>query len=750
MLLRWGVAALAACGLLFGPQPSQGAQVNTVVDSIVYTPTYHNIGIRVYYHGDDDTTATCTGTVKLNGAAGSDTIFTFSRFHGWNRATSGDSARFWASSVFWCGSDSIYKITLTLADASGCTGCTPAEATVTTWPPPNIGVVGKQIWMGPFGSDANSGLSSSVPKRTFASALAAMTTAGDQLRMLAGTYYTMRTDTLLVPPGTKNGTATGRYSVVGDAGVIISGADTTGLDGGTWGATNKVGAGAFAKAFSPAIWPRTVVIDDTLRLYPYNTFYKLASDPQSVVSTWGAYWVTDDGDSVFIRPPTSLGGVLSGHTVHVARSPAAMRVQGDFWRIDSLTFQHFGNGFNQTTIALGGPVVSVTSRNALVQNCEFRNLGRPGVGISYYFDNSQSNTDYATIQRNRFTTYTIGDQWNYPKTRYVGYARGAGATCPSADSTCFYLNITYPQLLVEVGKGHVIRYNHYVGGADGAIRQVNAEARDSSQAQISDNDFYQNNILDIGSDGIEPDSGPFVNCRYYLNTVLGGDSGINMSVYRGPAFFFYNTFINQIRGVLPVGLVPDLDVSRGHQWFINNTWVSGRSDGAGVWTQPQSGTQNAYSNVHVLNNIMAGYSFTTTERGVFKNVLGNRLCEFNYNAGFVHSGGTWSFTTYSGTTRTQATIAAWRDSSYGFGTNDIALPSLAFRDTAHWDWRPNGASTVIGAGQRIKGINASNQFHGTRTAPGLSPYPWPYMGALKPVTVADFSRRRVWWRRFFY
>lgn len=737
-LKRLVVAAGTALGLLAAPAE---AAITTVVDSFATFPTYNNIGVKAYYTGDDDSDAVVIATIKLNGAATVDTLPPFVRMH-WG----GTPRKYWASSALWCGSDSTYTITVTVTDPDGTTNGSSGALSVTTWAPPNISVPGKQIWMGPFGADANSGLTSAAPKVTFAGALAAMTTAGDQLRLLPGTYYAMRTDSLLVPANTKNGTATARYSIVGNAGVIISGADTTGLVGASWGSKDIGGVTAFCKVFSPAIWPRTVVLDDSLRLYPYNTFYKLKTDPQGVVSQFGAFWVTADGDSVFVRLPASLGGVVSGHTVYVARRASAIRIQGHAWRVDSLTFRDFGNGHNQTSTSITEPVISVTGKNQLVQNCTFMNNGRPAIGVRTLSDGTQLTTQWATIQKNRFITNTIGESWNGPTNNFVGVLRSVSAACPAADTSCYYLNITYPVLIIEIGRGHVIRRNDFRGGADGAARWASA-AVDTAQGAITDCDFYQNNIINIASDCIEPDTWSGVNCRVYWNTALGGEAGLNLSMLRGPMYFVFNTLVNHIRGVLPVGQGGGgytLDHNRGYLFCVNNTLLSRRSDGIGAWTQAQNGTQSCYMNYTLKNNLMASLAgHLVYESGVLQKNT------FNYNAGHVPGGNTRTLTNYS-SVRTQLTVQAWQDSSYGYGVNDVALTTLAFSDSAKWKWNPVRTSQVVGAGQRIAGINASVIGHGIATAPGQRLYPWPYMGSLKPVSAVDARRIRWWYRLFSY
>src|SRR5207248_2463188 len=108
----------------------------------VFFPTYHSIGYRIYFSGDDDSTNSVQVLVKRTGAAAFDTCPPPVRIS--DQDMGAMPRRLWAGSALWCGSDSNYTFHVVVSDAAGCTGCTPADPTVQTWAPPNIGVVGKQ------------------------------------------------------------------------------------------------------------------------------------------------------------------------------------------------------------------------------------------------------------------------------------------------------------------------------------------------------------------------------------------------------------------------------------------------------------------------------------------------------------------------------------------------------------------------------------------------------------------------------
>jgi len=743
---RWLGAAALALGLGFVKPESVAAVAGITVDSIKTYPTYHNVGVRVYYSGDDDSNSVCTGFVwKPNVTNDSTSVKDTMSFYRVSQSNvmSSVAKRFWATSIMWNGQDTTVKFDVAVTDAGGCTNCPKASpgylsnaswtpnsgyGSVQTWKAPNQIVVGKQIWMGPYGDDLNSGLDAAHPKRTFNGALTAMTTAGDQLRLLSGTYYTMLTDSLYVSPDSKNGAGpNARYSVVGEPGVVISGADTVAINAANWVGQDMGGGivGYYADFSTNPIWPRGIVIGDTARLYPYQTQAQLAADSQHVLqSVGGAFWVAKDGKTVIIRPGdhmathgTGVGDPLSqdlddgSALVRAFRKDGAFRIESAFWRIDSLTFRDFGAGIHDNFLT-GGPV-AMTNQGGLIENCVFKDNGRPPISFRYYFDGTQLRTHGNTVQYCQFLTHTYGQTWG-GAANLVGYLNTSALGCTAGPDSlvCNEASKIWPGIFLETGRGHVIRWNTVRGGSDSFVRcpQGDDASPDTLGSASSDCDVYQNDILNMGDDVIEPDGTPGINNRVYKNLIRGGHTGFNWFITVGPFYFVYNTLINTDAFVLPRGTTAPRGEPSGHVIIANNTAVCNTGDAAALWAQPQNGVSNQYRNVKVYNNLLVGKTSAWYEAGsVSKN-------EFNFNGIYVLSGTGFSKTNYS-TERTQTQLTAWRDSSYTQGKQDRWLTSLLFADTTRAggvDYSPTAAWTKVfrtnatdSAGRSMPGINTN-------------------------------------------
>ena len=721
-----------------------------VIDSVRTFATYHCVGVRAYYSNDDDSNATASAfLVAADSATGARDSVVFYRSQ--DRWPSGTARKFFAASILWLGSnrndDSTFLLYPRFSDPAGVSGDVGSVRIATR---ENDGTTatlaaethGKQIWMGPFGSDVNSGLDANHPLLTFPAAVAKVSSnGGDQICLLRGTYYAMRTDTF----DTRNvygrdGTGSRHDGLIGTApGVVISGADTASLAPSGWKAVD-IGGGtiAYVHAFAPGVWPRAVVLGDSARLYPYETFCKFRADPVGIARSNGCFWVTADGDSVYIRPPTDLvPAPVAGHTlgrdargsiaeVRVPRFNTALRVRSAFWRIDSLTVRDFGTGRNDVGISL--PVVSLANQGNVVEHCTFDNNGRPAVGVVQAYDSTLRRTQWNTIQCNSFFTTTLGQTWNGPS-RFVGYDRMELLGCRAPlDTACGEANIVYPQLILEAGRGHVVRWNTFYGGPDASVRFADANdatnftRQDTTSYALNDIDLYQNVIVDLGDDAIEPDPTVGINVRIFRNVELGGHDAMNYQVLRGPTYFVFNTCINQVGGILPHGADDfarpgkyNLNSSRGHLIVANNTFASRRSDANDVWAQPQNADRNggnAYVNQHVLNNLLGGNTGTIVEDGC------RGLNEFNWNVHNLRADTTFRCSANYGEgvralNGLGAGSSSWRDWT-GYGRNDGRTAMLEFADSLHWDWSPRATWRDVLGGRHARslpGINTNLAVH---------------------------------------
>lgn len=761
-LKRWLGRAALACGLL---APVQAQAANTiVVDSIVTYANYHNIGIMAYYTGDDDSDAVFTGYVWKPNAANDSTTRDTLVFYDSRKnltTTTPQTRRYRAASIMWVGQDSTIRFDLNISDpdnggtplvkgfcgtSTTYTGALANYGVVTTRAAPSTAVVGNQIFIGPFGDDANSGLTRQAPKRTFNSARSALT-AGGQIRLMTGTYYAQSLDSLYVSPNSLNGAGpTARYSVVGDPGVVIEGADTLSLNTDNWICKDLGDATNFGYAFSFATphYPRTIVLGDTLRLYPYQTLARLRDDPLAVVNKFGAFWVNEDGSVVIIRVPISLLphgssetfsltndlGVASGLAmpVKVPVRAALMRIESAFWRVDSLQIQHFGTGWNDVSITHG--VINLTNLGSIVRNCTFQDNGRPAVAIRKYSippAEPELQTRGITIERNTFLTHTMG-QTSGGAANLCGNGLLSAQGCSALDSTgCGEAQVVFPYcVLIETGRGHVVRWNKMRGSGDSFIRTTQSswpDASDTSQVAINDLDCYQNDLMWGGGDNLEPDGMPGVNSRFYKNVIRGGNTTMNHLVTRGPFYFVYNTSLNTNVWILhrgaeygdttaqcsPIIYGCEPGIIKGHSIYSNNTYVANLSTATDAWAVPQNGSQNQYCNQVIVNNILAARSQVIYETGC----LG--LNTIGFNGYYILSGTNFTSTKYGTVTRSQSQLTAFRDSTYGQAKQDRWYTSLAFQDST-----AAGGIDLVPKSTFTRAFRSTGTDSAGRTMPGIN------------------------------
>lgn len=747
-LKRLALAGLLALGGLVRPYLPAEAATTTTIDSITTYATYHNVGVRVYYTGDDDSDAVFTGFVwKPNVTNDSTSVKDTLVFYD-NRktltTTSTQTRRFRSTSIMWNGQDTTVKFDVMVTDADGCTNCpkaspgylsnaswnpNPGYGSVQTWAAPNQDGVGAQVFVGPYGDDSNSGADAAHPKRSLNAARDALGAAG-QIRLLTGNYQAERLDTLYISPDSKNGTGpNARYSIVGDVGVVISGADTSALSQDVWICKDLTGVGSvfgYACDFSSRpIYPRVITIGDTTRLYPYQTLARLAADPLGVVTNHGAYWVAADGKTVIIRPKSSFvdhgqspGDWLTNNSddsslpIRVARKAALIRIQSSFWRVDSLTFRDFGTGIMD--VALRNPVVSFTNQGNLIENCTFINCGRPAIAASTYFDVHDKRTHALTIQKNIFKQYTFGQTWRGPAD-LVGYDLMANQGCTAADTnSCGEQSIIFPTILIECGRGHVIRWNTVRGGPDSFVRTTTAtNLPDTAAATSRDTDVYQNDLMNLGDDVIEPDATPGYNWRVYKNLIRGGHTAMNYYIANGPFYFVYNTIINVDGMLLPRGAdAAEVGISAGHLIVANNTYKGHPGAGGAVLAAPQNGATNQYRNLLLAGNLLIGKSSTIYDAGCLN------LNSYGFNGFYVLSGTGFSNTNYGGVLRAQTQLTAMWDSLYTTSAKkDRWFTGLSFQDTltaGKADYAPKSTWTKVfkstatdTAGRSMPGINTN-------------------------------------------
>lgn len=675
------------------------AQTSTV-DSLRWTATFNNIGGRIFYTGDADSDATCRLLVKRSGAASFDTCIAPVNVRWAN-------PKFFAGSALWCGQDTAYVLRFEYTDPDGATWARDTTIT-TTGPYARGGTTGKQVWVSPGGSNANSGLTSSLPKKNFSNALSVLS-AGDQLVLMPGVYY----DTMVVTTA-KSGTYANPTSIIGQPGAIVTGADST-LNRTTWDSvTVSPGVKVYRKVLSPAKWPRVVVADSIRRCWPYGSMKGLVADS---AATGDGFYTSPAGDTLYVR---LNGDNPNGRTMHVSQRNYLFIIQSAFTRIDSLEFRCVGTGRD---VGISYGAVTITGEADYVRNSTFYNVSRPCVNINTLFDGNQARR--CLIEQNTFRDWRIGHAHTGPMGDYWGNGR------LFADGFWTEMSIMCPTIIIEEGFAHVIRNNTAIGMADGFVRGTVCGA---DANRCDDVDIYDNDIRDYSTDVFEPDCWTGTNCRIYRNVVRGGQSFINNAITFGPTFIYQNlaidnnVFIKPSQNASAFGdtAAAGYQVNIGYTFFINNTHWSLRNGAVGI----ASTQQDRYQHWRLYNNILMAangsgfwciWDYGYPAPATIKNIYNWNAYDASYiGAGNNFAAHQWagSATGFSDSTTFRTTMGAEGNGFIGY--NQATL--LGYADTLNRIFYPAQTARVVGKqhifADRAGGITNNYTNHAT---PGFVP-----------------------------
>ena len=192
--------AVVAMICAFAPTHVFASTSGTTSGTLTLTPTIENVGVIVYYTGDDNNNNTAVLQYRTDGGAwkAAPQMYKDTRA----TVTSGQYSETnpyldtYRGSIFWLTTNTSYEVRVTFSDADGVAGTNPVSGTVTTWNdnPPSTG---SSYYVSPTGSDSNSG-TAAAPFKTFTKA-ASVATAGSTVYFKAGTYADGAT---LTTPGT--------------------------------------------------------------------------------------------------------------------------------------------------------------------------------------------------------------------------------------------------------------------------------------------------------------------------------------------------------------------------------------------------------------------------------------------------------------------------------------------------------------------------------------------------------------------
>jgi len=300
ILVGW-LALLAAA-----PAWAQNATTPTTIE--LY-PTFHAIGARIAYAGDDNGNATARIDWRPAGAGGWTQGVPMTRI----------TNRRFAASVLWLEPGTAYDVRAVVTDPDG--GGT-VSSTTSTRSNPVATPSGQTWWVAPNGSDAGAG-SSGAPLATLQEA-ANRAQPGDEIRVRPGVYHQS-----VEPP--RSGTAAQPIHLVADGpGVILDGSDPAYLQRNDW---TSEGGGVYSVPFAGET--RLVCADSLQRLYTQASVSALASGGAGVNQGFVV-----SGGRLYVR--LEDGSNPAGHVMHVARYEVGIYLDQSHWHVKGLEVRYFG------------------------------------------------------------------------------------------------------------------------------------------------------------------------------------------------------------------------------------------------------------------------------------------------------------------------------------------------------------------------------------------------------------------------
>ncbi|MDA0990724.1 MAG: right-handed parallel beta-helix repeat-containing protein, partial [Verrucomicrobia bacterium] len=523
------------------------------------------------------------------------------------------------------------------------------------------------IYVSPTGDDLNPG-SEALPKRTLASAFAAVEDPGTHVILRDGIYYA---GDLSCPGDGQAGAPTVIKAAPGET-PIIDGSAAAMLQLG-W---TDLGGGYFSRPFSGTTWlvaQRNRTTGQILRAYPIETLAELngkySSTPGNTFASrniTAAYHCSGSTLTLYTQEFTPGGD----WDMHVAIEDRGVEHDGDHHVVyDGLTFRFFA----------GMAIYVNRSDDVIVRNCAFRVCNLP-IGV-------KRASNRLLVEDNDFLDDTL--RWGWLPKQPEGFTYSA-----HIETGAVLTHWPYD------GRGLVIRNNTIRGLMDG-VHLV--PSNESPTVRTSETDFYGNTIYDCSDDLMELD-GFARNVRVFQNRMHRYLAGISIAqAIHGPVYVLYNDIggaghstsvdFDGFEG-FPVkangGLVGTQ--TTGHVFFFHNTVWTDKPDTACFRVQYANWEQLVFA-----NNI---WQATRTGWRVWQSYLDpislTRDIIFHDTDDFLD--------TNSGDYLTQAQVAASAPGDFQFLTNAlVADPELVSPDIENFNLALS--SPAIDAGIIIPGIN---------------------------------------------
>lgn len=626
------------------------------LDSLGIVPLRNMLGVTAYYSGDDDADATARLFVKPSAVVAYDSALTMTRISG----------RRFVGVIVRLNRDSLYDVRADLTDPDGGSG-TLAEKTRTQADRPRA-VSGRQWWVSSaFGTAGATGADSASAISTVAEAVS-RSSAGDQIRVLPGTYY----ESVIV---SKGGTFAAPYSIVGHgAGVHFYGNDATLETGATWTAATAgtYGANTYYLA-GVTTEPMTVVADSTQRLHRKVSASEMLNGVNSI--TQGFYWEVGTQ-----RLYVHLEGNDSpaSHTMRIAKRDYGLWVTASNVRVDSLDFRYYGSGGTNWS----GNAVLVGVYNSPAHGVTVRNCTAQDVGAAFY---SNRGSNY-----NVFENCTVADDrvWTF------GYYGGKNRAEERVGGFTTY------------GIGDEV-FGCTVSGVFNGISVPGDSLIESASKFVL---IAHNAIANVADDGIEEDLTCGVGNVLGWNTITRAANGISMApIMVGPSFAMFNRIVDVENGGGGFKLGDGAyGSSLGVKFFYNNTVASTMRSGGAYPVQATfavHGVGGVYKNLTCANNVFGAGGYGQWLEGRADG--DSTTISFNYDRCDTmpdnFRGVRWKSLDWPSFSIRGFTASA----SYpGFGwENNGTFGRPAFVDTANGDYRIPTGSAAKNAAKRIPGVN---------------------------------------------
>lgn len=600
--------------------------------TLTLTPNYHTIGVKLTWDLSDDPDRSIQYPALEYKESTSGTWL-----DGWRlqRLTGENEAH---SAIFNLDADTEYDVRVTISDTGDALDGDILTATESTRANPVL--------------NASPVRTVNVANTTQLAAAIADATAGDDIVLAGGTYYTGNLSS------SASGTSANPITIRAATGetVTLDGRDTASL---SWSLTGTFsGEEMYQATVSGYDNCRNVTWDDRI-LSPARTLTDCKNF--TAYGTYSTFY--QDGTTLYVHLTT--GANPAGEDIKIAKYNHAFSISGDFWHVRDIYFQNYGEDI------LFSALILTSAKDCVIDMCTFFNcvgILAQGACDRLTIQNCTATHDMSIVVREQLKALPAG----------LGSHIGTGFRWRSAPG---------PQQTV-------VRWNKLQDLMDGM--QINFGA--PSDNAPTDCDVYENLLDEFMDDGIECDFYA-KNVRIFRNRISGAHAQISLAKpYPGPVFIYDNTVYN-------IGNdVPSLQSnhSRFIKWntnketviaptFIFHNTVVGIRDhtGSGPCIIMRADPVDEFAGVDMRNNIFWGKDYD-----VRIDTAGFYLDYNCYRPSFYSR---WLGTYY---TSLSAFQAVGGDQGNGISTDP------QFVDMPNYDFTLGGSSPCVAAAVELANFNS--------------------------------------------